>query len=225
MRRRLIVLRPEPGNAATCAAIEAAGAAAVAMPLFAVVRLAWDTPDPDDFDALVLTSANAVRHAGAGLAAFAHLPAVTVGEATTRAAAAEGLHVVAEGASDAGELPALLARIGATRPLHLAGREHRPLAGAVTRMVYASEPVDPPPVALSCATVLVHSPRAGRRLATLVAPDARASIAVAAISPAALEAAGDDWAAAVAAPSPRDDALIATALSIDPPGGHGDKTP
>jgi uroporphyrinogen-III synthase len=34
------------------------------MPLFAIVPLDWTAPDPAQFDGLVLTSANAVRHAG-----------------------------------------------------------------------------------------------------------------------------------------------------------------
>ena len=43
--RRIAVLRPEPGNARTAAAVEAMGFAAIRLPLFAVVPLAWTVPD------------------------------------------------------------------------------------------------------------------------------------------------------------------------------------
>lgn len=227
MRRRLIVLRPEPGNSATRARIVAAGAEAIALPLFAVVPLAWTPPNPADFDALVLTSANAARHAGPALAAFAHLPAVAVGATTARAATAAGLSVAATGTRDAGEMPALLDAIGATRALHLTGREYRAVPGVHASVaVYASDATEGVDLAaLTDATALIHSARAGARLAELVdaASLDRARVAVAAISPAALAAAGDGWHTAVAAAAPDDDALISAALSIDRPGGGGDK--
>jgi uroporphyrinogen-III synthase len=56
---------------------------------------------------------------------------------------------------------------------------------------------------------LVHSPRAGQRLAELVAD--RSSVVVAAISPAAAEATGSGWGAVEVADSPNDDALLALA--------------
>ncbi|PCD01857.1 uroporphyrinogen-III synthase [Sphingomonas spermidinifaciens] len=230
MRRRLIVLRPEPGNAATCAAIRAGGVEAVALPLFEVRPVPWEAPDPAGFDALVLTSANAVRHAGPQLVRYGGLPVVTVGAATARAAEAAGLAVAAMGEGDAADLPPMLASIGAERPLHLTGRDHRGLGLGETVVVYASEPDDPAPGALAVlegSTALIHSARAGARLATLASAAGlgRATIAVAAISPAALRAAGEGWRAATAAPVPRDDALIAAALSIDRPDGGRDKVP
>jgi uroporphyrinogen-III synthase len=59
--RVVAVLRPEPGNAATCARAATAGFAPLALPFFAVRAIAWATPDPAHYDALVLTSANALR--------------------------------------------------------------------------------------------------------------------------------------------------------------------
>ncbi len=73
-RPRALVLRPAPGNARTCAALAAAGLEPVALPLFDIVPCAWVAPDPAGYDALLLTSAQAVRHAGAGLALLAGLP-------------------------------------------------------------------------------------------------------------------------------------------------------
>ena len=64
MSRPLAVLRPEPGNGATAARIEELGFRAIRLPLFAVRALAWTMPDAADHDALLLTSANAVRFGG-----------------------------------------------------------------------------------------------------------------------------------------------------------------
>ncbi len=62
--RRLFVLRPEPGNSESLQRAEALGLDAVAMPLFDVEPVEWDVPDAAGFDGLLLTSANAVAHAG-----------------------------------------------------------------------------------------------------------------------------------------------------------------
>ena len=101
MTRRLAVLRPEPGNSATAARIVAAGFDAVRLPLFAVEPLAWTAPDPGEYDALLLTSANAVRHAGTALDRLRGVPVVAVGQATANAARAAGLTVAITGDGDA----------------------------------------------------------------------------------------------------------------------------
>ena len=107
----LIVVRPEPGCAATLAAARELGFAAEGHPLFAVRALGW-APPPAQFDALLIGSANAVRHAGPGLAAYAALPVYAVGAATAAAAREAGLTVIGEGA---GGLQSLL---GALDPAH-----------------------------------------------------------------------------------------------------------
>ena len=104
MTRTLAVLRPEPGNAATVARARAAGFATLSLPVFAVVPLAWDVPDPADYDALILTSANAVRHAGAGLDRLRVLPVFAVGARTAAAARAAGFDVAQTGCEDAAAL-------------------------------------------------------------------------------------------------------------------------
>lgn len=211
----LAVLRPEPGNAATAARIAAAGGTAIRLPLFAVRPLAWNVPDPAEHDALFLTSANAVRHAGPGLAALVALPVHAVGQATADAAIAAGLRVARVGDDDA---MALAAAVDARRALHLAGRDRATatLPGVSrTIAVYASEPVTPDPAmlaALNGAVALVHSPRAGARLAELIAD--RAGIAVAAISEAAATAAGPGWARVCVAARPGDAALVRAALAL-----------
>ena len=61
---KVVILRPEPGASATLARAAAAGIAAVAIPLFAIAPVDWVAPDAKAYDALLLTSANAVRFAG-----------------------------------------------------------------------------------------------------------------------------------------------------------------
>jgi uroporphyrinogen-III synthase len=219
MTRPVAVLRPEPGNARTRARLAEAGLAAIAMPLFEVVALDWTAPDPAGFDALLLTSANAVRHAGPQLAHLVSLPVFAVGAATADAARAAGFRVALQGRENAAALVAEVAGLGVRRALHLAGRDRSieavgPVAQVIA--VYASDPIPlsgEAAAALDGAVALVHSARAGRRLADILGP-ARARTALAAISEAALAAAGADWEAAEVAATPDDRALIAVARRL-----------
>ena len=164
MSRSVAVLRPEPGNSRTAAAVEAMGLDAIRLPLFTVFPVAWSPPEPDAYDAIVATSANAFRHGGTGLAALTALPVLAVGAATAAAARAAGFAVTATGERDAASLVAE----AHGRLLHLAGREHRPVAGAATRIVYATgtTTVDAARLAtLAGQVALIHSPRAAARLA------------------------------------------------------------
>ncbi|SOB80382.1 uroporphyrinogen-III synthase [Sphingomonas guangdongensis] len=206
MSRPLGVLRPEPGNAATAARIAGLGHRTLRLPLFAVTPVAWEAPDPGDFDALLLTSANAVRHGGDQLAGLRALPVIAVGAATARAARDAGLTV-----TQIGEAGVAALRLP-PRVLHLAGREHHAVPEADTRIVYDSVALSPDLSGLSDGVALVHSPRAGARLAKLVAE--RRGIAVAAISPAAAAAAGSGWRAIAVADRPDDVATIAAALTL-----------
>lgn len=216
MRRPLAVLRPQPGNEATAARIEARGLSAIRLPLFDVGPLDWTAPDPASFDALILTSANGVRHGGPGLAAVHTLPVYAVGAATARAATAVGFDVKASGTSDAEALIEQAAAAGVRRALHLCGREARVAPGGIIAQsiaVYASETLTPLPADLARlpgAVALLHSPRAGAHLGTLIdgAGIDRATIAIAAISLAAAAAAGPGWHRIATAAAPNDAALI-----------------
>lgn len=218
MTRRIAVLRPEPGNAATVARVTAAGWQAIALPLFAVRALAWAAPDPADFDAVLFTSANAARHGGAQLARLTHLPAFAVGENTAQAARAAGFDVTTSGKGDAAAIVAQARALGHGRLLHLGGRERSiDVPGAIA--VYASEPapVAPAQVArLAGSVALLHSARAASRLAELVdsAGMARDALALVAISPAVAQAAGSGWRALATAAVPRDEAMIAAAGTL-----------
>ncbi len=214
MSRPVAVLRPEPGNAATCAAIVAAGGRAISLPLFAIAPVPWTPPaNLTGFDALLLTSANAARLAGPGLTRLAHLPVHSVGAATAAAARAAGLTVAKVGSGDAAALIASLPP--GIRLLHLAGRERATQPGVTAITVYAADPlVDIDTSALNGTVTMLHSARAAQRLAELVAPVDRAAIRLAAIAPAVAGAAGHGWARVESAPHPRDLALVALATAL-----------
>lgn len=209
MTRALAVLRPEPGNAATAGRIEQLGLVAVRLPLFAVRPLPWKLPDVARFDVLLLTSANTLRHGGEQLAQLRHLPVIAVGRATATAARAAGFEVRTTGTGNAATA---LALAGGSRVLHLTGRDH--VDGAVTERiaVYASEGVPIDSRRLDGTVALIHSPRAGARLAEIV-PE-RTKVRVAAISPAALTAAGRGWEACETAAAPTDAQVIEVARQL-----------
>jgi uroporphyrinogen-III synthase len=233
---RALVLRPEPGAGATAARIRGRGGEAFVAPLFSIVPQAWSVPDAKAHDALVLTSANAVRHAGPALEALKALPVFAVGAATATAARDAGFEVRAVGASDAASLFASAAGAGVRRPLHLVGADHVDVAQerlSITRLtVYRADPVDHLPAAAldvlgAGAIALLHSPRAAALFARLLdqARVARAAIAIATISAATMQAAGGGWRARATAVSPDDDALLAVAALLCETGaGTQDRT-
>lgn len=223
-----LVLRPEPGNAATTARLTANGMTVRSCPLFAVEPVTWTPPDPVGFDSLLLTSANAVRHAGPALRALAGLPVLAVGTATAAAAERAGLSVALTGTTHAAALLAQARARGWRRSLHLAGEDRHDLPDVSTITVYRSAALSIAPAEVAAwvdHVALLHSPRAARRFADLAdATSTRASIAVAALSPAVADAAGSGWREAVTAEHPRDDLLVAaTAAMIDRSGPAADK--
>jgi uroporphyrinogen-III synthase len=213
--RRLLVLRPEPGASATVARALELGLDVVGVPLFEVEPIDWAVPDPAAFDGLLLTSANAVRHGGIELQILLPLPVFAVGEATAEAALKAGFKVIMTG--DAG-IDGLLGSIEPNaRLLHLTGVDHREPEGDGHRItsipVYRSRAIDAPNLAAAPGLVaLIHSPRAGRRFAELVQD--RAAIAIAAISPAAVDAVGSGWQSVAVAEQPTDEAMLALAASL-----------
>jgi len=223
MTRPLAILRPEPGNSATADRIETLGLHAIRLPLFAVRALAWAPPDPADHDALLLTSANALRFGGADLAGLRSLLVLAVGEKTAESARLAGFDVMAAGNTDAAAMLAIAEARGLSRVLHLGGRDraiapHGPVTCAIA--VYASDEVA---VAadllerLSGATALLHSARAAARLGALVDSHAiaRSTIAIAALSPAVAATVGTGWARVAIAGTPTDAALIDAACTRD----------
>lgn len=214
---RILVLRPEPGASHTVRQARNAGLDAVAVPLFKIEPMAWDAPDPSDFDALLLTSANAVRHGGVQLQALRGLPVHAVGDATATAARDAVLSIASVG--EAG-VERLLGSIGRDlRLLHLCGEDRRDpgqVAQTITAIaVYRAAKIDKPDLGASKGDIaLIHSPRAGARFAELVDRNVKASIAIVAISAAAAQAAGEGWDAVEIASRPDDAALLALATRL-----------
>lgn len=237
MTRRLAVLRPEPGNAATRGRAAAAGFATIALPLFEVRAMAWHAPDPAEHDALILTSANALRFGGEGLAALTSLPVFAVGAQTAAAARAAGFTVAATGERDGARLVELASAHGVTRALHLTARDRTlDTGGPITSTIAVYESAvlaidDTALRQLEGTVALLHSARAARRLAELLDTAAipRARVAIAAFGPAIAAAAGEGWAGAATAAAPDDAALfvairmLPATTAIDRPPGPSDK--
>jgi uroporphyrinogen-III synthase len=212
--RRLLVLRPEPGASETVRRAEAKGLEVVSRPLFAVEAMAWEAPEAGSFDGLLLTSANALRHGGDKLQELRGLPAFAVGEATAQAARDAGFDIKSVGGAGVDRL------LGSIEPelklLHLCGEDRRPAERArqeiVALPVYRAVECDVSVGDLRDVVALVHSPRAGRRLAELV--EVRNRIAIVAISEAAAEGVGEGWASVEAANEPTDEAVLALAARL-----------
>lgn len=221
MSADILVLRPQPGANETAARAAAIGLRAVVAPLFSIRPLAWTAPC-GPFDAAMLTSANAARHAGGGLTPFLDLPCYAVGPATARAAEAIGFPSIHIGAADGAALVAQMARDGIHAALHPCGADHIALTDAHVRIadvpVYAADPATAlPPEADGAfadgALVLLHSPRAASLFAALAGPR-RSDIRIVAISDAAARAAGAGWASVAVASRPRDEALLELAAKL-----------
>ena len=217
----MLVLRPMPGNTETVGRLAALGVVALPMPLFAVEPIAWVPPRLADIDALLLTSANAVRHAGRAMASVSAVPAWCVGEATAAAARGAGLTVARVGTEGvtaliAGTSQQLLWLCGEERTTLLHQDEQRVTAIPVYRsaeLPFLASALDHAGVAM------LHSARAARRLAALV-PD-RASIAIVAISADVAAAAGEGWRSVAVAARPSDTEMVAIAAKLCQDSGRG----
>jgi uroporphyrinogen-III synthase len=211
----LLILRPERGAAATAKRATAMGLSPIIRSLFAVEARAWDAPDPVLFDALLLTSANAVRYGGGAVGLYRDLPVFAVGAATALAARGARLGHVTVGSGNAADALRALAEAGYSRPLHLAGEDITPypqLPFAVTgRVVYASVPVD---VSLPTGryVALLHSVRAAARFAELC--PSPGLVDVVAISTTLAACAGDVWRSVSVAATPDDNAMLELAATL-----------
>lgn len=215
----VLVLRPEPGATRTGEALDKMGFRPILYPLFAVEPIDWMPPDPADFDAVLVTSANTMLLGGPGLSRFRHLPLFVVGKASASAARKVGFGVVQVGGGNARLTLPLIVQAGYRRILHLCGTEVRDtdsLGLFITRIaVYRTEERgDSKGLAQALPRerevfALVHSPRAGKRLADLICGEGRHNITIVAISGAASDACGNGWHGRVIAGAATDEALLA----------------
>jgi uroporphyrinogen-III synthase len=213
----VLILRPEPAGRRTAQHIISLGFAPILYPLFALEAVGW-APPADSFDALLLTSANAVLFGGAALTHYQDLPVFAVGPATARAAIDAGFRDVHPGGGNVAATVPMIASAGHAHVLHPCGdmvRPYDPCGLDVRRaVVYRTVPAGNAAglAALLPAegelAALVHSPRAGERLAALISPVDRRRIAIAAISPAAAKACRQGWRSMAVAVVPDEDALL-----------------
>ncbi len=219
--RPLVVLRPEPGNAATTQAARALGLTVHAAPLFAMAPVAWAVPEPDDHAGLLAGSAALFRLGGVGLDALKGLPVHAVGAATAEAAQAAGFAVAETGE---GGMEPLVARLSPGRYLRLAGERNVPLmppAGVEvdTRVVYAARALDLPEdlaVVVQGAVVALHSGEAAGHFSAECARlgIARGAVALACLAPRIAEKAGAGWQVVEVAETRTDEALLALAAQM-----------
>ncbi len=230
----LIVIRPEPGCAATVAAGQALGLEALGFPLFTISPRRWDAPSASQFDALLIGSANALRHAGAALADYRALPAYAVGETTAQAVRAAGLTLAGCGQ---GGMQALLGMLDPAhrRLLRLGGEERislvpPPDTSITDRVVYASTPAPFPPemaeLLRSGAVIALHSGEAARHLAAQCVAHGihRARLRLVALSGRIGAAAGQGWGEIAIAANPDDKALLALARQMCQEPAPGDRS-
>lgn len=219
----VLVIRPEPGNTATCRALGEAGLEAVAAPLFRYRPVDWSLPDDLSFTGLLAGSAAVFAHGGPALAGLRAIPVHAVGAATARAAEAAGFAVAACGS---GGLQTIATALAPGRYLRLSGEAHVPLspppgASVIDRVVYTVETLPlPAPVAARLAgepaLVLLHSAEAARHwcaeCARLNLP--RHALSIAVLAPRIASAVGQNWKSVGIAPLPHDDALLSLALQM-----------
>ena len=123
MNGLVLILRPQPGADETAARARAIGLDPVVAPLFTMRPLAWQAPNPADFDAVMLTSANATRFGGDALTPFLGLPCFVVGEATTGAAREAGFRDIRTGPGDGAALVGMLGAAGVRAAFHPCGED------------------------------------------------------------------------------------------------------
>ncbi len=192
----------------------------ISIPLFKTIPIAWTGPDVRAVDALLVTSAAAMRHGGSALKELHSKPLFAVGEASACAARAVGFSDIIVGTEDGAALILLAAQAGHQRIVHLVGQDHRPLSHAnitlETKIVYAATPLEPPPALQEYLSepcvVMVHSPRAAAYLATLCS--SREQVTLIAISAYAAKSAGNGWAGCCIAHAPHDNAMLVLAAQV-----------
>jgi uroporphyrinogen-III synthase len=221
---KVIIIRPQPRADATAARASALGLEPTVMPLFAAEAVDWQAPNPQYYNALLITSANAMRHGGAALAGLQSLPVYAVGTQSADAACNAGFNVIMAGTSNAAALLESAASAGHNRLLWLAGADHMQLNPTTdmqidTHIVYRSAALPAPSnyrdsLTPSCC-VLLHSARAARHFRALCLENSikLQDISIAALSQNVSEAAGVGWRQTIVAAQPTDNALLSAVLS------------
>ncbi|MEP3225554.1 MAG: uroporphyrinogen-III synthase [Parasphingorhabdus sp.] len=224
MTRSLVIVRPAQSARQTANKAEQMGMTCTVDPLFVIEPLQWTPPPPDEFDALMVTSANAVEFAGAELNQYADLPVLAVGETTAESARQKGFRIAQIGT---GGVDALLAELPADRYHHilrLSGKDHIKTAASEHKFtlcrVYHARALPLGAKARAALregrVILLYSARAAKILAEEMA---KAGLEpgmhiIAALSPTIAQAAGQGWESVAVADQPTDDALLSLARGL-----------
>lgn len=185
---RVLVTRPEPGATATAARLAGLGHEPLAAPVTRI-RATGAPPPAGPFDALIVTSANAVA-ALDRLGGARTLPAFVVGARTAQRVAAAGFGDVTWREDAAALAQAIVDRMPpGSALLHAAGRDRRPEPAAALGAaglqpavweVYAAQALDRLPASIDEAldrgrldAALHYSPRSAAILCRLVAEAGR----------------------------------------------------
>jgi uroporphyrinogen-III synthase len=218
----VLVIRPQPGNAATVAAARDLGLDARGFPLFDMAPVPWPVPDPAPYRALLAGSANVFRLGGEGLGALTDLAVHAVGAVTADAARRAGFAVAAIGE---GGLQPMASALPPGRYLRLAGEKRVPLAlpeGVEVDdvVVYAAAGLPMPPALADLLTgpalVLLHS---GEAAAHFTAESERLGvernrISLACLAPRIGLVAGPGWQHIEIAETRSDQAVLALAVQM-----------
>jgi uroporphyrinogen-III synthase len=216
---KLLILRPQPGADATAALARTLGIEPCVMPLFRIDAIDWVMPDRTQYDALLMTSANAARSIKQPDDALRALPVYAVGQATALAATQAGFKIASTGAADAKAALANAEAAGHHRLLWLTGTDHIALnppkngtldSVAVYQSCRVESDADIINAIKNCAVVALHSARAARHFGALVNHAAldRSAITVAALSLAVAQDAGLGWRFILVADIPEDAAML-----------------
>ena len=222
---RLLIIRPQPGNDASARRAREAGFEPAQLPLFQVEPVDWSVPDPSHYDALLITSANAIRQGGDALSALLSLPVHAVGAHSAGIAAKAGFTIASTSVSGASEAVAAAGAAGHKNLLWLAGEDRSALESISDVQVepvtvYRSAALQPDDDAratvASSDAVALHSIRAAQHFASCldIWELERRDFTIAAFSPAIAAAAGGGWRAVVVASAPNDDALLSALAAL-----------
>lgn len=183
--RRVLVTRPEPSASATAQALRAAGFEPVVLPLTGIRPLEIGETALPAFDAVALTSANAIGHAPQWLrASILTVPVHAVGATTAQSAREAGFADIVVGPGDAAGLAAAMGKALApgSAVLYLCGRVRKPefeegLRNCGIRVIpvetYDTVPTDLADVDMrkldagALFAIFVHSAEAAKALALL----------------------------------------------------------
>lgn len=221
--KRVWITRASPGAEATAGRVRALGWEPLIAPLLET-RILPTTIDLTGVGALAFTSATGARAFGR-LSMARDLPVFAVGSASAAAAREAGFAAVRSADGDvkalarfigehAGDFAGVVLHTAAAEPAGdlvgmLMATDVQARVVAVYETIAAPVPADLWPRLSSIEAVLVHSPRAGRRLAEILKDVAAPGLVAYCLSAEVLASLGDSATGAkFAAPLPNEDALL-----------------